>query len=68
MGHKTLARQKAIGTIGAGRVQKLEDAGLLVVDRAEHEQLVARRRELERENAQLKREQAQALIGEAVAR
>lgn len=54
MGKATLARQRAIGTIGAARVQKLEDAGLLVVDKAEYEQLVARRKELEQEVQRLR--------------
>lgn len=64
MGKTTLARQKAIGAIGAGRVQRLEAAGLQVVDAAEQAKLLQRRAELERENDQLRREQELALVGE----
>jgi hypothetical protein len=55
MGKATLARQKAIGTIGGPRVTNLEEKGLLVVDKAEYEQLVARRKDLEQEVARLRR-------------
>ena len=64
MGKTTLARQKAIGAIGPARVAKLEEAGLLIVDAAEHDKAVQRRAELEAENKQLRREAAQALVGE----
>lgn len=64
MGHKTLARQRAIGAVGPARVSKLESAGLLVVDREEHDKAVQRRAELEQEVQRLKREAALALVGE----
>lgn len=50
MGKATLARQRAIGTIGLARVQKLDDAGLAILDMVEHERLKARVAELERAN------------------
>jgi len=48
MGKATLARQKAIGTIGLARVQKLDDAGLVVLFEVDCERLRERVAELER--------------------
>lgn len=39
MGKATLARQRAIGAIGAARVARLEEVDLLVVDRADYDRL-----------------------------
>jgi hypothetical protein len=53
MGKATLARQRAIGAIGAiglARVQRLDDAGLVVLDAVELERLRERVAELERRN------------------
>lgn len=66
MGHKNLARNRAKGIIGFGRVEKLEAAGLRIVDAAEDDKAIQRRAELEREIEQLKRERALALVGEAM--
>jgi hypothetical protein len=55
MGKTTLARQKAIGTIGAARVAKLEEAGLVIVDFEELCRLKLRRDELEQEVQRLRR-------------
>ena len=41
MGKATLARQKAIGAIGVARVQRLDDAGLTVIDTADYERMKA---------------------------
>jgi len=46
------ARTKAIGIISGGRVQALEDAGLMIVDKQEIEQLADETIKLMRENAQ----------------
>jgi hypothetical protein len=54
MGKATLARQRAIGAIGPARVQRLDDAGLVVLDQAEYERLRARMAELERRNRLLR--------------
>lgn len=54
MGKATLARQRAIGTIGLARVQKLDDAGLVVLDAVELERLRERVAELERRNKLLR--------------
>lgn len=54
MGKATLARQKAIGTIGGGRVRQLEDAGLTILFTEEYEKLTARVAELEKANKLLK--------------
>lgn len=53
---KTLARNRAIGAIGPGAVKKLEDAGLLVVDRDEWEKVIRHRNELEAEVRRLRNE------------
>lgn len=47
---------------------KTTPAGLLIVDAAEQAKLLERRAELEREVQRLKREQALALVGEAIGR
>lgn len=44
MAHKTLARNRAMGVIGRGRVEKVEAAGVAFVDRAELETEVKRLR------------------------
>ena len=54
MGKATLARQRAIGLIGAARAQKLADDGLVVLFEAEYDQLKARVAELERRNKLLR--------------
>lgn len=54
MGKATLAKQRAIGQIGAARVDRLYVAGLVVIDAAELERLRARVAELERENRLLR--------------
>ena len=54
MGKATLARQRAIGTIGLARVQKLDEAGLTVLDTAELERLRERIGDLERKNKLLR--------------
>lgn len=55
MGKATLARQRAQGLIGQGRVDKLYDEGKLVVLFADdYEKLTARVAELERANRQLR--------------
>ncbi len=54
MGKATLARQKAIGAIGGGKVRQLEEAGLVVLDAADYERLRARVAELERHNRLLR--------------
>ena len=41
MGKATLARQKAIGAIGVARVQRLDDAGLTVIDTTDYERMKA---------------------------
>jgi hypothetical protein len=64
MGKVTLAKQRAIGAIGPARVARLEAAGLRIVDAAEDDKAIQRRKELERELARLKREAAPALVGE----
>lgn len=46
MGKATLARQRAIGV---ARVQKLDDAGLTVIDTAEYERLKAELAEAKRQ-------------------
>lgn len=56
MGHKTLARNRAMGVIGRGRVEAVEAAGVAFVDTAEQEKLVQRRAELEAENKRLRNE------------
>lgn len=48
MGKATLARQKAIGTIGIGRVMRLEEAGLTVLFTADYERLTAELAEAKR--------------------
>lgn len=53
MGKATLARQKAIGTIGGGKVRALEEAGLTIMYTEEYDKLAARIAELERRNKQL---------------
>lgn len=42
MGKATLSRQKAIGTIGGGRVRQLEEAGLTILYTEEYERLKTR--------------------------
>lgn len=54
MGKATLARQKAIGTIGGGRVASLEQAGLVVLYTDDYERLKARLAELEKQNKLLR--------------
>lgn len=55
MGNATLARQRAQGLIGQGRVSKLYDEGRLVVlFQADYERLTARLAELERDNHTLR--------------
>ena len=54
MGKATLARQRAIGTIGLARVQRLDDAGLVILDMVELERLRERLATLERENKTLR--------------
>lgn len=46
MGKTTLARQRAMGIIGQGRVEKVEAAGVAFIDRADYERLIQRRAEL----------------------
>ena len=50
MGKAALAKQRAIGLIGLARTDKLYDAGLIVLDAAEYEQLRARVADLEHDN------------------
>lgn len=54
MGRAALAKQRAIGQIGAARIDKLYGAGLVVLDADEYERLKARVAELERENKLLR--------------
>lgn len=54
MGKAALAKQRAIGQIGAARYDKLYDAGLVVVDAEEYERLTVRVAELERKNKLLR--------------
>jgi len=54
MGKATLAKQRAIGEIGAVRTQKLIDAGLVVLYADDYERLTARLAELEHENKVLR--------------
>lgn len=54
MGKATLARQKAIGAIGLARTQRLDDAGLTVLDTAEYERLKAELADLKRHNRLLR--------------
>lgn len=56
MGKTTLARQRAMGIIGQGRVAKVEAAGVAFVDRADYEKLIQRRAELEAEVKRLRAE------------
>ena len=49
MGKATLARQKAIGAIGVARVQRLDDAGLTVIDTADYERMKADIADLKRQ-------------------
>lgn len=49
MGVAALSRKKAVDVIGQARVQKLEEAGLLVLDADEHARLRTRIGELERD-------------------
>jgi hypothetical protein len=50
MGKATLARQKAIGAIGGGKVRQLEDAGLEVNERGTADRLAC----VERQNKLLR--------------
>jgi len=55
MGNATLARQRAQGLIGQGRVEKLYDEGKLVILYADdYARLKARLADLERDNALLR--------------
>lgn len=56
MAHKTLARNRAMGIIGRGRVEAVEAAGVSFVDTAEQAKLAARRAELESEVKRLRGE------------
>jgi hypothetical protein len=54
MGKTTLARNRAMGVIGRGRVEAVEAAGVSFVDTAEQEKLIQRQAELEQEVARLR--------------
>jgi len=54
MGKATLAKQRAIGEIGAARTQKLVDSGLTILYTEDYERLTARLTELERQNKLLR--------------
>lgn len=54
MGNATLAKQRAQGLIGPARVDKLYDAGLVVMFSEEYEQLKADLADCKRENKLLR--------------
>lgn len=59
MSKATLARQRAIGTIGYARVGKLDDAHLTIVDTDEYERLKAELAEAKRDQLLTKLSQAE---------